>query len=939
MIRYYTIINSLTFVLIFNLTKLLKFTIIVIIKKEKEENNKLNERSRIVNMMEKDMNNMNNEILGNKSNSQRLNKIYLIDGNSLMFRSYYATFYTGNLMRTKDGLYTNALFGFCNMITKLLDLQGQNVYAFVAFDAGKQTFRHKQYDEYKGTRKPLPNELRMQIPLIKEYLDLINVKRLESLDYEADDLLATASRIFENDFEELVVVTGDHDLLQLVNDRISVALTKKGVGDLDIYTKDNFFEKAGMNPDQIVEYKGIVGDVSDNLPGIKGIGEKTALKLLNDYKNIEGIYEHLDSLTTRVRNLFIEGKDIALKCRYLATLERNAKIELSLDDVLVKKPHLTELINFYTKMEFNAFLKKIKIEEPENEQSDVEISKELLLDDNCYLVYETVGQNYSKDEFLGIGLLINDRNYFLKPDDLKNKDIKDYFENPKYFKYTYDYKGLYFILSKYGIEIKNVIFDLLIASYLINPVYANDDFKVTYDNYENSDVPYYQNIYGANTKIHTPNENVYISYSLNKCKALKKIKDKVFDLLIDNEMEYLMKIEMDLSRVLAKMELQGLRIDMNKLDEIGVRLSLKAEESKKKVFLLAGEEFNLNSPKQLGDILFDKLSFPHGKKNKNGYSTSVDVLEKLGTQYEIVKDILDYRALSKLVSTYVNGLKEVTHDEFIHPLYKQTLTNTGRLSSVEPNIQNMPIRTETGQVIREVFISRFENGVIVSADYSQIELRVLAHMSADPKMIEAFKSHVDFHTKTASEIFEVNVENVTKEMRRAAKAINFGIIYGMSPWGLSESLGISTNEANRFISKYFYNYQKAKECLDKFISDAYLLGYSKTLLGRRRYIPELKNPNGQIRSFGERTAMNSPIQGTAADIIKLAMNKVQAKMDEEKMESIMIAQVHDELVFDCPENEANKMIEIVKNVMENAIKLDVPLEVGIASGKNWFEAK
>lgn len=867
-----------------------------------------------------------------------MKKLLLIDGNSLMFRSYYATAYTGNLMKTKDGLYTNAVFGFCNMLNKLLE---KETYAFVAFDAGKQTFRHKEYDAYKGTRKPLPEELKVQIPLIKEYLDTIGVKRMESLDYEADDLLATCTNYLNNDFDEFVVITGDHDLLQLVDEKVSVALTKKGVGDLDIYTLENFHEKLGFLPNQLIEYKGIVGDSSDNLPGIKGIGDKTAIKLLNDYKTIEGIFEHLDSLTTRTRNLFIESKDVALKCRRLATLERNAKVDISKDDVVIKDTNTKELIDFYARMEFNSFIKKLKVDTKVDSQ-DIELETNINLNGNGYLVYDIVGSNYIKDEFLGIGVVIDSRKYFLTPSDLKKIEVKEYFENEKYYKYVFDYKGLAYILRKYGINLKGAIFDLLIASYLINPSYASDDFKVVSENYESNDLPYYENVFGANTKLHKPEEKIYINYILKKCLVLQKIKDEVFSKIIDNELEYLMYVEMNLSQVLSKMEYDGLKVDLDKLDSIGTDLTDKAQMTEERIYDLAGEKFNLNSPKQLGEVLFDKLQIPYvkgKKKGHNGYSTSADILEKLSKDYEIVQDILDYRALSKLINTYVKGLKEVCINSYIHPLYKQALTNTGRLSSVEPNIQNMPIRTELGQVIREVFVSRFEEGLILSADYSQIELRILAHISRDEKMINAFNSHIDFHTQTASQIYDIDVSAVTKDMRRTAKAINFGIIYGMSPWGLSENLGITPMEANIFINKYFYNYPSAKNCLDEFINYAKEKGYSKTLYGRRRYIQELSNSNNNLRQFGERTAMNSPIQGTAADIIKIAMNKVSEAIQKNNLKSIMIAQVHDELVFDCPKEEIEIMKKLVKEEMENAVKLEVPLEVGIASGKNWFEAK
>lgn len=867
-----------------------------------------------------------------------MKKLLLIDGNSLMFRSYYATAYTGNLMKTKDGLYTNAVFGFCNMLNKLLE---KETYAFVAFDAGKQTFRHKEYDAYKGTRKPLPEELKVQIPLIKEYLDTIGVKRMESLDYEADDLLATCANYLNKDFDEFIVITGDHDLLQLVDEKVSVALTKKGVGDLDIYTKENFQEKLGFLPNQLIEYKGIVGDSSDNLPGIKGIGDKTAIKLLNDYKTIEGILEHLDSLTTRTRNLFIESKDIALKCRKLATLERNAKVEIKEEDVIIQKPNTKGLIDFYSRMEFNSFIKKIKVDTKIEEQ-EITLEEKLELNGNGYVVYDVVGSNYIKDEFLCVGVVIDSRKYFLTPSDLKKKEVKEYFENEKYYKYVFDYKGLAYIFRKYDIELKGVIFDLLIASYLINPAYASDDFKVVAENYRLTDLPYYENVFGANTKLHKPEEKIYQNYILKKCLTLQEIKDEVFSKVIDNELEYLMFVEMNLSQVLSKMEYDGLKVDLNKLEKIGKDFTEKALQKEERIYELAHEKFNLNSPKQLGEVLFDKLQIPYvkgKKKGHNGYSTSADILEKLSKDYEIVQEILDYRALAKLNNTYVNGLKDVCVNTYIHPLYKQALTNTGRLSSIEPNIQNMPIRTELGQVIREVFVSRFTEGIILSADYSQIELRILAHMSRDEKMISAFNSHTDFHMQTASQIYDIDVKDVTKEMRRTAKAINFGIIYGMSPWGLSESLGITPMEANIFINKYFYNYPYAKNCLDDFIKYAKENGYSKTLYGRRRYIQELSSSNNNLRQFGERTAMNSPIQGTAADIIKIAMNKVSEAIKRKNLKSIMIAQVHDELVFDCPKEEIEIMKQLVKEEMENAVKLEVPLEVGIASGKNWFEAK
>ncbi|HKM29518.1 MAG TPA: DNA polymerase, partial [Bacilli bacterium] len=479
----------------------------------------------------------------------------------------------------------------------------------------------------------------------------------------------------------------------------------------------------------------------------------------------------------------------------------------------------------------------------------------------------------------------------------------------------------------------------LLDSYLIDPTYGSDDFKKVADNFINNDLSYYDNIYGSNTKMMIPGVEVYSEYAISKALILQEIYGSVRQKIKEIDVEYLSQIELDLSKVLGKMELSGLKINVDHLKKIGEEFNKRAGEISKKVYELAGEEFNINSPKQLGEILFEKLKLPHGKKNKTGFSTNVDVLEKLAFDYEIASLILKYRGYAKLVSTYVNGIIDVTEPNgFIHPLYKQALTLTGRLSSIEPNIQNMPIRTEESQVIREVFVSRFTDGVIISADYSQIELRVLSHISDDDKMIDAFKHTIDFHAQTASEIFDVSIDAVTKEMRRAAKAINFGIIYGMSAWGLSEALNISPLEANIYINKYFYTFGQAKICLDKFITDAKGNGYSLTLFNRRRYLPEIASANANVRGFGERTAMNSPIQGTAADIIKIAMIKVYEKMKEKNLQALLIAQVHDELVFDCPREEAEILKALIKEAMEAATILKVPLVADVKSGANWFLA-
>lgn len=873
--------------------------------------------------------------------------ITLVDGNSLMFRSFYATSYAGKLMQNSKGLYTNAIFGFVNMFTKIITDEDVD-YIFVAFDAGKQTFRHQEFDGYKGTRKQLPDELRVQIPYIKEYLDILNIKRYETLDFEADDLIATIAEKSYNDFDEIRIITGDKDLLQLVNDKIKVFLTRKGVVELEEFNEENFFNKNNITPLQVTDYKGLVGDTSDNLPGIKGIGQITAIKLLEQYHSLEGIYENVEELKGKTKTLFIENEDIAKKCKYLATLRKDANIDLELEEFELCEANLNKLIDFLKEMEFHSILKKLDFsKEVEKKDIHVKIIEDVNFDfhnilvSDSYVTIEVFGKNYYTGDLLGLGILIDNTNYFVTNEVIKNNQIlKEYLENDNYKKKTFDYKMLYVVLKRFNIDIKNVDFDLLIGAYLINPAYASDDIKIVVENFKNSDLDFYDTIYGANTKMAVPNINVYSSYSLRKCTVIKELEIEILKQLKEMELDYLFKIEMKLSRVLGKMELDGLYIDLPKLKEIGKDLEKKANEIAEEIFQEAQAEFNLNSPKQLGEILFEKLKLPHGKRNKTGFSTNVDVLEKLAVDHKIARNILDYRTYNKLITTYVNGIQEVTNiDSFIHPLYKQALTLTGRLSSIEPNIQNMPIRTEAGQVIREIFKSRFENGSILAADYSQIELRILAHMSKDDNMIQAFNSNVDFHAMTAARIYEIDINDVTKENRRTAKAINFGIIYGMSAWGLSETIGISPLEANIYINKYFDTYKLAKDFLDKTIETTRNEGYTKTIFNRRRYIPEINNKNNNLRSFGERTAMNAPIQGSAADIIKVAMISVFEKMNCLGLRSLLIAQVHDELVFDCPKDEVLIMEKLIKEEMENVLKLEVKLIAEVNHGNSWFEAK
>lgn len=870
-------------------------------------------------------------------------RLVLLDGYSLMFRAYYATAYRGNLMQTSTGIYTNAIYGFYAMTNKLLTSEE---YTFVALDAGSQTFRHQEFPEYKGTRKPIDQELISQIPLVKRYLDILNIRRFETLDYEADDLLASVATKFYDDFDEIVIVSGDRDLLQLVNDKVKVLLPLRGTSEFDEYNIDNFYEKMSIYPNQVTDYKGMVGDTSDNLPGIKGIGDKTAVKLLNEYQTLENILENLDNLKGKVKENFEEYKEIGLKCKYLATLKRDVKIVYSKEDLRLEKYDVDDLTNFLKELEFNSFLrelnKKTFIQEDINYTiiSDVNADLTSILNSEGFMNMEIFGKTYYVGEFLGISYVSDKCKIFLtKEVVVNNKSVRAYLEgNEK--KNVFDLKAFLLVLNRYGISLNNVVFDLMIAAYIINPNFGASDFKQVISNFEDNSIAYYETIYGANTKAKIPMVDVYAKYSVEKSLALKLVKKKVLSQIIELDIEELYNMEMALAAVLSKIEENGLLVDVDRLNTIGIDLNNRIKVIEKEIIEIAGVEFNINSPKQLGEVLFEKLNLPHGKKNKTGYSTNVDVLEKLAPDFLIARKVLEYRGLNKLITTYVNGIKDLVDDEgYIHPLYKQTETQTGRLASIEPNIQNMPIRTEEGQVIREIFTSRFKNGKILAADYSQIELRVLAHMSGDKEMIDAFNHSVDFHSLTASRLYEVEIENVSKDMRRMAKAINFGIIYGMSAWGLSETINVSPLEANIYINKYFDTFKESKKFLDSLIEGAKKDGFTKTILNRRRYIPEAMSSNANLRAFGERTAMNAPIQGSAADIIKIAMVNLDKRMKQENIKSLMIAQVHDELVFDCVLEELDLVEKIVREEMEKAYSLKVKLVVGTASGTSWSEAK
>ena len=884
-----------------------------------------------------------------------MKKILLIDGNSLMFRAYYATAYTGNLMQTSTGMYSNAVYGFVNMINKVTSEQDFD-HIFVAFDKGKKTFRHQAYTEYKGNRKPMPPEFAMQIPLIKEYLDVLQIKRLETDEYEADDLIATmATKAINNGYEALVI-SGDKDLLQLVNDKTTVALTKKGISELEFYTPQNFHELMGFNPNQVTDYKGLYGDDSDNLPGVTGVGEKTAIKLLNEYGTLENIIDNASNIKGKLGERILNDQEQAKKCKYLATLCLNAEIPVDLDDTTYIEPSVKELRAFFEKMEFKSFIKRLdtsKINEVENKvQENVMFSFPNIEIDNLNLFLEEIkncdkniiveveldGINYHKANLIGFSLLIDDYGFYFNKQFIYQDEIIDFLNRDDLRFKAIDLKRVYCTFMKYGIQIKHFDFDVILCSYVADQNLPNHDIKYIFDQFQTVELPYFEEVYGKKSILQIPTDDVIAKYSIYKCYYTKMLEPKMMAKLDETNQTALLKdIEIPLAVVLGDIELNGFKINKTRLEEIGLFLSDEISDLEKEIYELVGHEFNIASPKQLGVVLFEELNIGKGKKNKTGYSTSAEVLEKLAHLHPVPRKILEYRKYSKLLSTYVVGLSEEISkvDGKVHTTFKQALTQTGRLSSTEPNIQNIPVRTSDGRLIRSAFVPSFEDGYLVSADYSQIELRILAHVSGCKNMIDDFNHGIDFHTITASKIYGVDVENVTKDMRRIAKAVNFGIVYGMSDWGLSEQLQIPVYEASDFIKKYFEIYPEIKTYLNDVVEDCKLTTYTTTIFNRRRYIKEINSSNHNLSEFAKRTAMNAPIQGSAADIIKIAMINVHKKMKELNLQSKMVAQVHDELIIDVHPSELEIVKQMLKEIMESAASLKVKMIVDVEEGKTW----
>ena len=863
-----------------------------------------------------------------------MEKIILVDGNNLLFRSYYATAYSGNFMKNSKGFPTNALYGFTNMINKIINEECPT-YMIVAFDKGK-TFRHEKYEQYKDGRIEMPDELKVQFPLAKELLTNMGIKYYECDNYEADDIIGTFAKYCDEEEDFIgTIVSSDKDLLQLISHDVDIKLLKQK--DYIRYNEKSFKEAYGIEPINIIDLKALMGDSSDNIPGVKGIGEKTALKLLHDYKTLNGVYDNLDKLTPKMREKLENDKDNAYMSYDLATIYKEVPMEISIPDIKLKNKNSDKLNEMYKELEFYSFLKKEEKKVDNNiEVKIIENTSEINVQKDSAYYLEILGTNYHSSKILGMAIYNEDNSFYIPFEILEKKH--DFLDK---LKYTYDYKKNYVALKKHNINILNTNFDTMIAGYLLE-YNIKEDISYLANSF-NYNIPFYDEMYLKNKS-----KSLYEEEDIKKTAKAALLKAKfiyetknIFEEKLKEEklLDLFEEIEMPLSKVLGDMEYNGVLIDQNELNKLGEEFKIKIELLEQSIYNDAGEKFNISSPKQLGEILFDKLQLPHGKKNKSGYSTSIDVLNKLLGKHPIIEKIIEYRTINKLYTTYVEGLKNaICRDGKIHTIYTQTLTRTGRLSSIEPNLQNIPIRNEYGALIRKAFIPS-ENGIIMSGDYSQIELRILSHMANIDSLKKAFYDNIDIHTKTASDIIKIPTERVDKKMRRIAKAVNFGIIYGISSFGLSENLHIRPKEAKEFIDSYLQTYPGVKQYMDDTIKKAYENGYVRTLFNRKRTIGELQNKNYMIRQSGERIALNTPIQGTSADIIKKAMIEIAKKLEQEKMQTKMIIQVHDELVFDVPNNEKEKIEKIIKDIMENVCELSVPLNVEIAYGKNWREAK
>ena len=877
--------------------------------------------------------------------------LVIIDGNSIINRAFYAL----PEMSNKEGLKTNAIYGFTNMLLKIIDTYNPT-HISVAFDRKAPTFRHIEFKEYKAGRKKMPDELREQFEPLKDLLDKFNIHRLEIDGYEADDIIGTVSKIAEDNGFKVYIVTGDKDAIQLASNKTTTLITKKGVGEVEEYDYDSVIEKYEMTPTQFIDLKGLMGDKSDNIPGVPGIGEKTGIKLIKEFSSIEGIFDNIDSIKGSTKKKLEENKELAIMSKKLATIIRDVPVEFNLEELEYGNYNTKDILDVFKYLGFTSLIPRIgSLDESEDivNEANIEISKLEDIDEfinkvkeNNELIIKTVTRegNILDKRIKYIFLSVDGKKIYYVEENSIHK-LEYIFTSNEIKKLGYNLKDDYIALKPYGIKLENIYFDITIAEYLIDSMSSTSyECSAIAMKYLTKKVKTKEELLGKGVKAKKYQDlsfeelSSHISQIIDTVKSVMPIMEE--NLKESNMDGLLYHVEMPLVEVLADMEYEGVKVDKEKLNELGSQFKEIIKKLESEIYKISGEEFNINSPKQLGVILFEKLGLPVIKKTKTGYSTNAEVLDKLKDQSPIIDKIIEYRQIVKLNSTYVEGLLSIINpiDGRIHSSFNQTITTTGRISSTEPNLQNIPVKLEMGRNIRKVFISDKECK-LVDADYSQVELRVLAHMSQDETMIDAFKHNEDIHTKTASQVFNVSMDEVTSKQRSDAKAVNFGIVYGKSDFGLSEDLNIPVKQAKEYIENYFNKYNKIKEFMDNIIDDASSNGYVTTILNRRRYIPEIKSSNFMLRNAGKRAAMNAPIQGSAADIIKIAMINVYKKLEENNLKSKLILQVHDELIVEAVDSEIDIVKKIVKDDMENAVCLDVNLDVDLNIGDSWYDTK
>ncbi|HFI0270808.1 TPA: DNA polymerase I [Streptococcus suis] len=875
------------------------------------------------------------------------NKLLLIDGSSVAFRAFFALYHQIDRFKSPTGLHTNAIYGFNLMLDHMMK-RIEPTHILVAFDAGKTTFRTEMFADYKAGRAKTPDEFREQFPFIRQMLDAMGIKHYELSQYEADDIIGTLDKMAERtDIPfDVTIVSGDKDLIQLTDENTVVEISKKGVAEFEEFTPVYLMEKMGITPTQFIDLKALMGDKSDNIPGVTKIGEKTGLKLLTEFGSLEGIYENIDSMkASKMKENLIADKEQAFLSRTLATIDTQAPIEIGLDDIVYQGPRIEELGQFYDDMGFKQLRAQLGTTNTQEEEVlDFQIVSEVssaMLKKDQFFYFEILGENYHREEVVGLAWGDKDGIYVGGPELLDSPVLKDFLEHQPIK--TYDFKRGKVLLARKGIDLLPATFDSRLAKYLLSTVDDNALTTIAHLYGQTSLIPD-EAIYGKGAKLALPERDVFFPHLARKVQVLMETEEPMLAKLEENQQsDLLFEMELPLANVLAKMEIAGIKVKVETLKAMQAENEVLIEQLTKEIYELAGQEFNINSPKQLGTILFEDMGLPleYTKKTKTGYSTAVDVLERLAPIAPVVSKILDYRQITKLQSTYVIGLQDaILEDGKIHTRYVQDLTQTGRLSSTDPNLQNIPVRLEQGRLIRKAFVPSLENSVLLASDYSQIELRVLAHISQDQHLIEAFQQGADIHTSTAMRVFGIEkAEDVTPNDRRNAKAVNFGVVYGISDFGLSNNLGISRKEAKNYIDTYFERFPGIKNYMETIVREARDKGYVETLYKRRRELPDINSRNFNVRNFAERTAINSPIQGSAADILKVAMINLDKALTEAGLSTRMLLQVHDEIVLEVPMAELETVKVMVKETMESAIQLSVPLIADENEGETWYETK